>query len=762
MRGTVALGRWARAASRAARMPLTALRAVGRAVSYYGSLQLVVDKAVRIFRNEGWRGLQRRARVLADLSAIPRSSVRGSLSQQLYGAPPALLPGFRPKVSVIVPNYNHAAYLRRRLDTIYAQDYGNVEVILLDDCSTDGSQDILRDYALRHSANTTTCFNDVNSGGVFNQWKKALELATGELVWIAESDDYCDPNYLGELVRFFRNESVTLAFSRTQFVDETGGALWSTEEFLHDCLGAMVRSPFIVSAHWLVNQSWARKNVVPNVSGALFRHPGRMPLLDDPGWRGLRLCGDWIFYLHLIRGGLVAYSPGTTNYYRQHAQGTSATVRKRDAYYQEAEAVATELLRLYHLDPSLLEEKRQRLYGEWCTSRGFDTAAEFEQLFSLDRARAAAGRRRPNILMVGFALIAGGGETFPVTLANALRQRGHGVSFLNLRHAPTEPGVRQMLDARVPLFELDGLAKIGALCDDLGIDLVHSHHAWSDLVLAECLERSPGVRQLVTMHGMYEMMTPEALANLMPRMERRIDAVVYTADKNLRPFGTDFQARKRFTRIDNALPVKPVSPIDRASLGIGPADFVLCLVSRAIAEKGWEEGIQAVLAAQKASHRRIHLVLIGEGEEHDRLKPVHASDTIHFLGFRANIRDYFAMADLGFLPSRFGGESAPLVLIDCLWAGRPVLASRLGEIPGMLQGSHGLAGAAFDLQDLSIDVAALAVLVATAASDGEWYLGMLAQVESAVRKFDPELMVGKYEAVYDSLLEVNAGDEIRG
>lgn len=666
----------------------------------------------------------------------------------LYGDPPEADATYRPKVSVIVPNFNHAPYLRERLESIYAQDYTNVEVILLDDCSTDNSREILLEYAQRHRAVTHTCFNELNSGGVFNQWKKALELASGELVWIAESDDYCDANYLSELVRCFRNEAVMLAFSRTQFVGESGKDIWSTEGLLGEELAQLVAKPFIRSAQWLVNRAWGARNIVPNVSSAVFRHPGRMPLLEDAAWRSLRLCGDWIFYLHLVRGGLVAFSPLATNYYRQHAQGTSFRVRKRDEYYREAEMVATQLLRLYRLEPAVLRQKRDRLYGEWCDSRGMQSRHQFDALFSIERAEAAAGLRQPNILMVGFALIAGGGETFPITLANTLKARGHSVAFLNLRYTGSEPGVRRMLDDRVPLFELERLDRVGALCDDLGIDLVHSHHAWSDMTLADVLQRHPRVKQVVTMHGMYEAMTGEALARLMPQLESSIDAVVYTAEKNVRCFSADFQARKGFTRIDNALPRKDIHPLPRPTLGIGADDFVLCLVSRAIPEKGWEEGIRAVRAARERSARTIHLVLIGEGEQYERLKPLHQGPTTHFVGFQANIRDWFAMADMGFLPSRFKGESAPLVLIDCLCSGRPMLASRLGEIPAMLQGEHGAAGVLFDLHDFSIDVGELADVVLRVVEDRAAYAAMVAEVPHAVRKFDPDVMAAKYEAVY--------------
>lgn len=145
----------------------------------------------------------------------------------------------------------------------------------------------------------------------------------------------------------------------------------------------------------------------------------------------------------------------------------------------------------------------------------------------------------------------------------------------------------------------------------------------------------------------------------------------------------------------------------RDSLNIGQDDFVLCMVARGIPEKGWEEAIQAVNWANARSARNIHLLLIGDGPEFDRLCDLKCSERVHFLGFRQNIRDYFATSDMGFLPSRFRGESAPLVVIDCLLAGKPVLASDIGEIRGMLDSPEGLAGQLFSLRDWELDLEAI-------------------------------------------------------
>ncbi|MBQ7454494.1 MAG: glycosyltransferase, partial [Selenomonadaceae bacterium] len=140
---------------------------------------------------------------------------------------------FSPLISVIVPNFNHAPFLRERLKTIYAQTYKNFEVILLDDASTDSSRDILREYQQLHADNTRLIFNAQNSGGVFNQWRKGLEAARGDLIWIAESDDFSAENFLSEMVPAFADDAIQLAFCRSDFIQD-GQKIFTTEDYLAD------------------------------------------------------------------------------------------------------------------------------------------------------------------------------------------------------------------------------------------------------------------------------------------------------------------------------------------------------------------------------------------------------------------------------------------------------------------------------------------------------------------------------------------------
>jgi glycosyltransferase involved in cell wall biosynthesis len=212
-------------------------------------------------------------------------------------------------------------------------------------------------------------------------------------------------------------------------------------------------------------------------------------------------------------------------------------------------------------------------------------------------------------------------------------------------------------------------------------------------------------------------------------------------------------ANKNFVRVNNAVTARPYSPYARRDLGIGNEDFVLCMVARGIADKGWHEAIEACLLANTYSLRKIHLLLIGDGEEPERLVPQYSGkEVVHFLGFQPQVRSFFACSDMGFIPSRFQGESFPLVLIDCLMTGKPVLASNIGEINQMLKTNEGMAGLVFDLNNWEIPVETLAKLISAIANDSAHYESLVGRVKTAAQKFDPNRMVKDYERVYFDLV----------
>ncbi len=102
----------------------------------------------------------------------------------------------RPKVSIVVPVYNAAAYLHRCVDGLLAQTYRNLEIILVDDGSTDASGSICDSYAL---GNPTVRTYHIPNGGASLARKFGLQHASGEYVSFADSDDCVDRRYIETL-----------------------------------------------------------------------------------------------------------------------------------------------------------------------------------------------------------------------------------------------------------------------------------------------------------------------------------------------------------------------------------------------------------------------------------------------------------------------------------------------------------------------------------------------------------------------------------
>ena len=102
-----------------------------------------------------------------------------------------------PFFSVIIPNYNHALFLRQRIDSVLNQTYTDFEIILLDDHSPDNSREIMEEYRSNKKISHIV-LNEKNSNSLLLQWKKGIALAKGDWIWIAESDDIADPGFLEE------------------------------------------------------------------------------------------------------------------------------------------------------------------------------------------------------------------------------------------------------------------------------------------------------------------------------------------------------------------------------------------------------------------------------------------------------------------------------------------------------------------------------------------------------------------------------------
>lgn len=223
------------------------------------------------------------------------------------------------KVSIIVPNYNYASYLQQRIDSILNQSFQDFELILLDDASTDNSVEIL--YSHRSNPHVTRIeVNNHNTGSPFQQWFKGISLAQGEYIWIAESDDLCEPEFLSTTVNLLdKYPQAAVCFTGSTQIDEKGETLsydmnkWGKLERKQKNNYAIFNGRAYV-AH---NLYW--RSYIGNASSALFRKSS-FEQASPQQCAKMRYSGDWLFWFKLAMQGDIIEVYEIHNYFRQHTQ----------------------------------------------------------------------------------------------------------------------------------------------------------------------------------------------------------------------------------------------------------------------------------------------------------------------------------------------------------------------------------------------------------------------------------------------------------
>ena len=660
---------------------------------------------------------------------------------------------YAPKVSAIVPNYNHARFLEQRIDSILAQTYENVEILILDDFSTDDSRSVIERYREEHPDRIRVLYSEANSGNVFRQWRKGIENSTGELVWVCESDDFCEQDFLEVLVKNFRDRSVNIAFGRIQFSKEDGSLRQGLDQYRENAEPGIWDAPLTRPARRWFAGGFGVNNVIANVGGCIFRRQ----LLPEAVWdeaAGYSILGDWFLYCHLAGGGQIAYEPSAVAYFRLHDSNTSVASYTKLGYYEEHERLMLLLRRRWGVPDETVEAFHHKVVFQ------YDRHGLAEKLGPLEsycdkRKLLAEQRAYLHVLIAFMGFHPGGGEIFPIHLANTLRAQGHLVSMVALDMSEVNQEMFTTLDPAIPVYDAAWVEDYGAdrFLSEAGVSLIHSHSIPLEAFFFErCrIEKFP---YLVSLHGSYEA-TPPGNERLL-RFILNVTHFVYTADKNLEPFRELPLSEKYFTKLGNAMPDDPRPfPKTRLELGIAEDAVVFTLVARGIQRKGWRSSIGAFLRLREAHPgRELHLLLCGDGEETDRNFALHGDDPdITFLGYQSRIHGLYRLSDVAIIPSRFAGESFPLCLVQSLQTGTPVIATRIGEIEGMIDGPEGAAGILIEEQrDTDLFTESLQEAMATMLSNSE-----RERYARAARKkgetYSMDKVASDYTALYEELVK---------
>jgi glycosyltransferase involved in cell wall biosynthesis len=250
-----------------------------------------------------------------------------------------------PTLSVIIPNYNHAPFLKERIDSVLNQTFQDFELIIMDDCSTDNSKEIIEGYRSDRRV-THIGYNENNSGTTFKQWQKGIELAKGKYIWIAESDDWCEPTLLEELVKGIKcNQNIVISYCGSVVVKEGGEILYTTSS---------KNLSEVKDGVSFIKNEMTEINPIVNASMAIFRKEIFQHISLE--FTTFKFCGDWLFWIKLAQKGNVYISGKYLNYFRKHNADVSRRAMADGTYFSEYPRLVT-----YLFENALIDKEKYQV-----------------------------------------------------------------------------------------------------------------------------------------------------------------------------------------------------------------------------------------------------------------------------------------------------------------------------------------------------------------------------------------------------------------
>lgn len=224
-----------------------------------------------------------------------------------------------PKISVVIPNFNNEKYLSLCIDSVMAQDYPNLEVVVVDDASTDNSIKILNEYQ-KKDVRFNVIYKAQNEGVVAAR-NDGIRSATGEYIATLDSDDiYTYKQKISDEYRCLSRFATTssrpvIAFSQIQLIDEKGGILGTPSRVIPDgeVFAKLLSRSTMIPRDFLVHKD------LFNVVGGYNKN---IPLYED-----------WDLKLRLSKIADFRYTGKIGIGYRRHSGGLSSTRCLRHIYW---------------------------------------------------------------------------------------------------------------------------------------------------------------------------------------------------------------------------------------------------------------------------------------------------------------------------------------------------------------------------------------------------------------------------------------------
>jgi glycosyltransferase involved in cell wall biosynthesis len=230
-------------------------------------------------------------------------------------------------VSIVVASYNHATYLPQRMESLLAQTYADIEIIVIDDRSPDNSVEVLQRYADHPKVQLVI---RENNGGWVTVSNQGVQIARGEYVLFANCDDACEPTMVAELVAGMRRSpTVGISFCRSLLVDERSAVIGDDFRIREPAFRERCREDTVLTGAEM-RRFLFESCVIPNLSAALIRRE----CFETAGLLSgeYRVVCDWDLFFRIFERYDASYIAAPLNWFRQHATTIRSSTKERIVY----------------------------------------------------------------------------------------------------------------------------------------------------------------------------------------------------------------------------------------------------------------------------------------------------------------------------------------------------------------------------------------------------------------------------------------------
>lgn len=216
------------------------------------------------------------------------------------------------KISVCIPTYNYARYLSEAIESVLSQEYDDFELLIIDDCSTDNTANIVNSYAvtdnrIRFKQNTINL-------GMAQNWNLCMQEAKGEYVKFLFGDDMlCSPDALSKMAATLdADTNIALVATGRKIIDKQSTTIKERAHFQHQTK--------IDGAKAISMCLWERKNLIGEPSAVMFRKALATRGFDTR----YRQLIDLEMWFHILEQGAFAYLREPLCAFRMHPQQQTA------------------------------------------------------------------------------------------------------------------------------------------------------------------------------------------------------------------------------------------------------------------------------------------------------------------------------------------------------------------------------------------------------------------------------------------------------